>query len=68
MLSKNLTPDMGIPVKGPDFCKKKKLLLKSKILGEEMNIQMSVIINMHYTAPCLKPELEHLSQINNYQF
>lgn len=44
---------MGTPVKGPDFCKEN-VILKSKTLGQEFNnIQMNVITNMHYTAPCL---------------
>lgn len=30
----NLTPDIGTPVKGPDFCKNK-TILKSKTTGEE---------------------------------
>ncbi len=56
---------MGTPVKGPEFCKeKKKRILRSKTLGEEFNnIQINVIINMHYRAPCLKPELKHLRLI-----
>ncbi len=54
----------GHQLKGQNSVRKKKRILKSKTLGEEFNnIQINVIINMHYTAPCLKPELKHLRLI-----